>query len=98
MTNVLGDALAAGIIAHIFRKEFAPKVTPKKHESRSVWSTEGGGWFPFIFSFLSPPLQKDTVNERLVWAETASPPPQDPLGQGTEEAPPGQNGHCICEV
>ncbi|KAM3852443.1 LOW QUALITY PROTEIN: excitatory amino acid transporter 5-like [Vipera latastei] len=65
MTNVLGDALAAGIIAHIFRKEFAPK---------------------------------DPVNERLVWAETASPPPQDPLGQGTEEAPPGHNGHCICEV
>ncbi|XP_026547072.1 excitatory amino acid transporter 5-like [Notechis scutatus] len=25
MTNVLGDALAAGIIAHIFRKDFAPK-------------------------------------------------------------------------
>ncbi|XP_007441016.1 excitatory amino acid transporter 5-like [Python bivittatus] len=25
MTNVLGDALATGIIAHIFRKDFAPK-------------------------------------------------------------------------
>ncbi|XP_032094493.1 excitatory amino acid transporter 5-like, partial [Thamnophis elegans] len=25
MTNVLGDALAAGIMAHIFRKDFAPK-------------------------------------------------------------------------
>ncbi|XP_015682217.1 excitatory amino acid transporter 5-like, partial [Protobothrops mucrosquamatus] len=65
MTNVLGDALAAGIIAHVFRKEFAPK---------------------------------DPMNERLVWTETASPPPQDPVGQGMEEAPPGQNGHCICEV
>uniref|UniRef100_A0A670ZSB4 Amino acid transporter n=1 Tax=Pseudonaja textilis TaxID=8673 RepID=A0A670ZSB4_PSETE len=32
MTNVLGDALAAGIIAHIFRKEFAPKVGPEKEE------------------------------------------------------------------
>uniref|UniRef100_A0A8C6V8N5 Amino acid transporter n=1 Tax=Naja naja TaxID=35670 RepID=A0A8C6V8N5_NAJNA len=44
MTNVLGDALAAGIIAHIFRKEFAPKVSPEKGRSRSSWSTEGGCW------------------------------------------------------
>lgn len=25
MTNVLGDALAAGIIAHVCEKDFAPK-------------------------------------------------------------------------
>ncbi|XP_027559244.1 excitatory amino acid transporter 5-like [Neopelma chrysocephalum] len=30
MTNVLGDALAAGIIAHVCEKDFAPKPPPQK--------------------------------------------------------------------
>ncbi|XP_027525761.1 excitatory amino acid transporter 5-like [Corapipo altera] len=30
MTNVLGDALAAGIIAHVCEKDFAPKLPPQK--------------------------------------------------------------------
>ncbi|XP_027763840.1 excitatory amino acid transporter 5-like [Empidonax traillii] len=30
MTNVLGDALAAGIIAHVCQKDFAPKAPPQK--------------------------------------------------------------------
>nr|XP_020636563.1 excitatory amino acid transporter 5-like [Pogona vitticeps] len=36
MTNVLGDALAAGIIAHICRKDFAPKPPkePKNHSGK----------------------------------------------------------------
>lgn len=29
MTNVLGDALAAGIIAHVCEKDFAPKPVPQ---------------------------------------------------------------------
>ncbi|XP_043358799.1 excitatory amino acid transporter 5-like isoform X2 [Dermochelys coriacea] len=33
MTNVLGDALAAGIIAHVCRKDFAPK--PEKQDPES---------------------------------------------------------------
>ncbi|KAH0625953.1 hypothetical protein JD844_034342 [Phrynosoma platyrhinos] len=36
MTNVLGDALAAGIIAHICREDFAPKPPkePKNHKGK----------------------------------------------------------------
>uniref|UniRef100_A0A8C6VCU1 Amino acid transporter n=1 Tax=Naja naja TaxID=35670 RepID=A0A8C6VCU1_NAJNA len=58
MTNVLGDALAAGIIAHIFRKEFAPKVSPEKGRSRSSWSTEGGCWLYSLSPFSLPPTKE----------------------------------------
>uniref|UniRef100_A0A8C3NGN3 Amino acid transporter n=1 Tax=Geospiza parvula TaxID=87175 RepID=A0A8C3NGN3_GEOPR len=40
MTNVLGDALAAGIIAHVCQKDFAPKPPPV----RVPWREGGGVW------------------------------------------------------
>uniref|UniRef100_A0A8C0VKA1 Amino acid transporter n=1 Tax=Cyanistes caeruleus TaxID=156563 RepID=A0A8C0VKA1_CYACU len=44
MTNVLGDALAAGIIAHVCEKDFAPKPPPvctAWWEGRGVWDMAG---------------------------------------------------------
>uniref|UniRef100_A0A8C5RW00 Amino acid transporter n=1 Tax=Laticauda laticaudata TaxID=8630 RepID=A0A8C5RW00_LATLA len=96
MTNVLGDALAAGIIAHIFRKEFTPKVSPEEGWSQSSRSTEGGCWLYSLSSFSAPP--KEPMNEQLVWAEATSPHPLESGAQEIEEALAGQNGHCICEV
>lgn len=40
MTNVLGDALAAGIIAHVCEKDFAPKPVPV---CRAWWRAGGRG-------------------------------------------------------
>uniref|UniRef100_A0A8C9L2Q5 Amino acid transporter n=1 Tax=Serinus canaria TaxID=9135 RepID=A0A8C9L2Q5_SERCA len=40
MTNVLGDALAAGIIAHVCQKDFAPKSSPV----RAAWWEGRGSW------------------------------------------------------
>lgn len=40
MTNVLGDALAAGIIAHVCQKDFAPKPPPV----RAAWWEGRGAW------------------------------------------------------
>lgn len=40
MTNVLGDALAAGIIAHVCQKDFAPKPPPVRvpcWEGKGAW-------------------------------------------------------------
>lgn len=44
MTNVLGDALAAGIIAHVCEKDFAPKPPPvraARWEGRGSWDMAG---------------------------------------------------------
>lgn len=76
MTNVLGDALAAGIIAHVCEKDFAPKPPAV----RTVCAGERGTrWFRTDSAQVLTANRLFSFCSKIQSATRTSFPPQRPL-------------------
>lgn len=109
MTNVLGDALAAGIIAHVCEKDFAPKPPPVRTACLGEQGDAGDTTaltqhtcsfkkLKLYFFF----LQQDPVSntEKFPPAETSHLQPKDNVIEMIEETLLDQTGvhYNICQV
>ncbi|XP_064493583.1 excitatory amino acid transporter 5-like [Pseudopipra pipra] len=105
MTNVLGDALAAGIIAHVCEKDFAPKPPPVRParlggQGNSAQTQGTGSLQKLKLCFLF--LQQKPVNniDKLPSTETSHPHPKGNVIEMIEETLVDPTGvhYSICQV